>query len=342
MSQPKVSIIVPCYKVELYLDRCVESLVNQTLREIEIILVDDGSPDRVPQMCETWKAKDHRIRVVHKQNAGLGMACNSGIEVATGEYIAFCDSDDWVELDCYEKLYAAAQKHIADAVFSGIQTVNEKGEKHLMNQPDKLEVLTTRERIHAYAMDMIASDPSEPQERKIAMSAKIVLYRKALIDCYQLRFVSERELISEDLVWNIDVLAHANCVVALPETFYNYFNNGASLTHAVRIDRFSFFKVQRDDLKQRLANYGFDALAQFRNDRMFIGYSRFYLGQLCNSTLPEAQKKQLVREICTDAVWQEVWKSYPVKQMPPVHRLFAYLMKHHCYRAMKWLFRLRK
>ena len=261
MSQPKVSIIVPCYKVELYLDRCVESLVNQTLREIEIILVDDGSPDRVPQMCETWKAKDHRIRVVHKQNAGLGMACNSGIEVATGEYIAFCDSDDWVELDCYEKLYAAAQKHIADAVFSGIQTVNEKGEKHLMNQPDKLEVLTTRERIHAYAMDMIASDPSEPQERKIAMSAKIVLYRKALIDCYQLRFVSERELISEDLVWNIDVLAHANCVVALPETFYNYFNNGASLTHAVRIDRFSFFKVQRDDLKQRLTNYGFDALA---------------------------------------------------------------------------------
>ena len=98
----KVSIIVPCWGVEKYLDRCVESLVNQTLQDIEIILVDDESPDRVPEMCDDWAKKDRRIKVIHKKNGGLGLACNSGIEVATGEYLAFCDSDDWVDAKMYE------------------------------------------------------------------------------------------------------------------------------------------------------------------------------------------------------------------------------------------------
>lgn len=106
---PKVSIIVPCWGVEKYLDKCVESLVYQTLSDIEIILVDDESPDRVPEMCDEWAKKDGRIKVVHKKNAGLGMACNSGLDVATGEYVAFCDSDDWVELNTYEALYSKAK-----------------------------------------------------------------------------------------------------------------------------------------------------------------------------------------------------------------------------------------
>ena len=101
---PKVSIVVPVYRVECYLDRCVQSLVNQTLKEIEIILVDDGSPDKCPQMCDEYAKKDYRVKVIHKQNAGLGMACNSGIEVATGDYIAFCDSDDYVDVKMQETM----------------------------------------------------------------------------------------------------------------------------------------------------------------------------------------------------------------------------------------------
>lgn len=126
--QPKVSIIVPCYSVEQYLDRCVESLVGQTLLNIEIILVDDLSPDRTPEMCDEWAKKDSRIRVVHKvQNGGLGLACNTGIEVSTGEYIAFCDSDDYVDKDMYETMYNAAAKENVDVVFSGIKTVDQNG-----------------------------------------------------------------------------------------------------------------------------------------------------------------------------------------------------------------------
>ena len=92
----KVSVIIPVYKVEKYLNRCVERVVNQTYSNLEIILVDDGSPDNCPQMCDEWAVKDERIKVIHKENAGLGIARNSGMEMATGEFIMFIDSDDWM------------------------------------------------------------------------------------------------------------------------------------------------------------------------------------------------------------------------------------------------------
>ena len=113
---PKVSIIVPVYNVELYLDRCIQSLVNQTLKDIEIILVDDGSPDNCPCLCDGYARNDSRIRVIHKQNEGLGYARNSGLEVATGDYVTFCDSDDCVSVNTYEYCYGIAIKENLDIV----------------------------------------------------------------------------------------------------------------------------------------------------------------------------------------------------------------------------------
>ena len=105
MDQSLISIIVPVYKAEPYLDECVESLVNQTYKDIEIILVDDGSPDRCPEMCDAWAAKDNRIRVVHKLNGGSSSARNVGIDNARGSFIGFVDSDDFFDVRMYEKLY---------------------------------------------------------------------------------------------------------------------------------------------------------------------------------------------------------------------------------------------
>ena len=103
-EQSLISIIVPVYKVEAYLDQCVESIVNQTYRNLEIILVDDGSPDRCPEMCDAWAKKDSRIKVVHKKNGGLGDARNAGVAIARGDYFGFIDSDDWCEPDMYQEL----------------------------------------------------------------------------------------------------------------------------------------------------------------------------------------------------------------------------------------------
>ena len=100
----KLSVIVPVYKVEATLDRCVDSIVRQTFTDLEIILVDDGSPDRCPQMCEIWATKDCRIRTIHKTNGGLSDARNAGLDVATGDYITFVDSDDYLQTDTYKSV----------------------------------------------------------------------------------------------------------------------------------------------------------------------------------------------------------------------------------------------
>lgn len=110
----KISVIVPIYKVENYLDRCVNSIRNQTYDNLEIILVDDGSPDRCGEMCDAYAKEDNRIKVIHKENGGLSDARNKGIEAATGEYLAFVDSDDWLDLDMMELLYKMVKKHRAD------------------------------------------------------------------------------------------------------------------------------------------------------------------------------------------------------------------------------------
>lgn len=107
MENPLISIIVPIFNVEEYLNRCVESIVNQTYQKLEIILVDDGSPDNCPHMCEDWVSKDNRIKVIHKENGGLSDARNAGMKIATGEYIAFVDSDDLVSYTFIEELLNA-------------------------------------------------------------------------------------------------------------------------------------------------------------------------------------------------------------------------------------------
>ena len=113
-----ISIIIPIYKVSQYLDECVASIVNQTYKDLEIILVDDGSPDECPQMCDEWAKKDNRIKVVHKKNGGLSSARNAGLAVATGEYIGFVDSDDYVDETMYEDLMRVMKQNEKTVVVS--------------------------------------------------------------------------------------------------------------------------------------------------------------------------------------------------------------------------------
>lgn len=104
MIEPLISVIVPVYKVEQYLIECVTSILNQTYQNLEILLIDDGSPDNCPQMCDKFATMDSRIRVIHKTNGGLADARNTGLENATGEYVAFVDSDDWIDLNTYTEM----------------------------------------------------------------------------------------------------------------------------------------------------------------------------------------------------------------------------------------------
>lgn len=118
MTQPKVSIIIPVYGVEKYLEECLDSVINQTLKDIEIILIDDGGKDKCPQIIDEYAAKDNRIKAIHKKNGGYGHSCNRGLEEATGEYIGIVEPDDFVHVGMYKNLYQLAIKNNADIVKS--------------------------------------------------------------------------------------------------------------------------------------------------------------------------------------------------------------------------------
>lgn len=124
----KLSIIVPVYKVEQYLPRCIESILAQTFTDFELILVDDGSPDKCPEICDSYARQDSRVRVLHKKNGGLSDARNAGLEIAQGEYLGFVDSDDSITPDMYRHLMELVQTHDADIAACGILYVNLEGE----------------------------------------------------------------------------------------------------------------------------------------------------------------------------------------------------------------------
>lgn len=140
----KISVIIPVYNVEKYLVRCVESIINQTYQNLEIILVDDGSPDASGSICDSFE--DPRIRVIHKENGGLSSARNAGLDIATGDYIGFVDSDDWIELDMYETMLRMAKENQAKIVCVGNYEVDSRtGEKKLGLCPKKTECISGEE-----------------------------------------------------------------------------------------------------------------------------------------------------------------------------------------------------
>lgn len=129
MNEGLVSVIIPVYKVEQYLDKCVKSIVQQTYTNLEIILVDDGSPDNCPQICDVWAEKDNRIRVIHKKNGGLSDARNAGLDICTGTYIVFVDSDDYVHPEYVSYLHDLIMQHHVDLAICGFFHENENGKR---------------------------------------------------------------------------------------------------------------------------------------------------------------------------------------------------------------------
>ena len=154
-----ISVIVPVYKVEKYLDRCVESIVNQTYKNLEIILVDDGSPDNCGAMCDNWAEKDSRIKVIHKENGGLSDARNAGMNTATGDLMGFVDSDDYISPDMYQLLYENMLENNSDISACGVQIVFEDDRPANLLTKDSNIVLNTGEAMKAIIEESYLKQP---------------------------------------------------------------------------------------------------------------------------------------------------------------------------------------
>lgn len=325
MSNVKVSIIVPIYNVEKYLDRCMDSLLNQTLKDIEIIMVDDGSPDNCPQMCDEYAKKDNRVKVIHKRNAGLGEARNSGLEIVVGEYVAFVDSDDFVEREMYEKLYKTAQETNSDTVYCGFSKYLNNG-KTIRHQHAQTLLTFKNRNVNNLLLDFIASSPDYKQDWKYEMSVWHGIYSTKIIQNQNIRFVSERIILSEDLPFQVKYLKEAKAVAYMPECYYYYcMNNSGSLTHA----NYSPDKLCRTIklinflTKETLAING----ADIRVKRFFICYLRALLYGIVSSDFTLSKKYAFAKELSNKKVWTNI-SGFPYRCLNLNSRVICYLQRH--------------
>ena len=320
---PKISVIVPCYGVEKYLDRCVQSLLRQSLPEIEIILVDDQSPDRVPEMCDEYALLDSRIKVIHKKNGGLGFARNSGLDLASGEYVAFVDSDDFVDENMYATLYENAKHIDADIVFCNC--VFFKDEKHFVSRMDVCQktVFVGRREVDDFLLDVVGPAPSEKHDVKYMMSVWHALYRKSIFDEKSIRYVSERDLISEDIVFDIDFLRYAQKIVYIPDALYYYCDNGASLSRKKDLTRYERNKTLLRHVENLLS--GLFPKNVYKNH--FYRQKFVRLRSLLKDAFSCPELNLDPEYVLNDSFWDDMMDEYPYYQMDLKHRVFFWFLK---------------
>lgn len=209
-----ISVIVPIYNVEDYLDRCVDSIINQTYKNLEIILVDDGSPDNCPKMCDDYAKKDSRIKVVHKKNGGLSDARNAGMKVATGEYVSFIDSDDYISLDFYETLLQTIVDNDSDIVECSVVKFYE--DNNFDEYSDDLKV-TNYDTL--YALDGLINENPFKQH----------VWNKLYKSSVALDIPYAVGKLNEDEFWTYQVFGKAKKVTRINKTMYYYFQRGSSI-----------------------------------------------------------------------------------------------------------------
>lgn len=213
-----ISVIVPVYNVEKYLSRCVDSILDQTYEKLEIILVDDGAKDSSGKICDEYAEKDSRIKVIHKENGGLSSARNTGIDAATGDYLAFVDSDDWIEQDMYEKMLGLVEKHGVKLVCAGRYDVDsETDQKTIGLCPPKEELISGQELARRiFIWDNIDS------------AAVDKLYHASLFQGIRYPL----GVVCEDVPTTYRIALNTERVAMCPVPMYNYYHRPGSITSA--------------------------------------------------------------------------------------------------------------
>lgn len=276
MDTAKISVIVPVYKVEPYLDKCISSIANQTYTNMEIILVDDGSPDNCPAMCDAWAEKDNRIRVIHKTNGGLSDARNAAMAVATGELMAFVDSDDWIASDMYEHLYQRLTEDNSDIAACGVQMVWENGASSRMLTREGSRVLNQEEAMRAII-----------EESWLKQPVWYKLYKTELVR----DILFPKGKYHEDVFWSYQAVGRAKKVSVSDHIGYYYLQRGGSIMgegySLKRLDAVEA-KVQRCAYIQKQ----FPEISALATKNLW--FTCIYHGQLALRTLDISAAKEIV------------------------------------------------
>lgn len=323
-----VSIIVPVYNVEKYLPRCVASLRAQTLADIEIILVDDGSPDGCPQMCDRFAAEDARIRVVHKANGGLSSARNAGIDAAAGQYLGFVDSDDAVSPDMYEKMVAAIEKDGTDFVMSDYIRVPSEAPEYLKTTAIAGGVYSKAD-IRETVFPALIMGPD--LNYGPLLSVWHCLYRADFLKRNNLRFENDVRW-SEDNIFSAEVGYCADSFTYLKgEGLYRYYQNPGTITTSYRPAAWDVYCTMNRKLH---AYFGSKTDYDFTNQLKLhiIFYACFCINQ--TAYLQSKERIRVIKSILSSEILSGAFNGLDKCGMNRKLRTQLWLMRHKCSRLL--------
>lgn len=342
MTEPLVSVVIPIYNVETKLRRCIDSIINQSYSNLEIILVDDGSPDACPQICDDYAKKDVRIKVIHKDNEGLGFARNTGIEYATGKYICFFDSDDYVELETIAETCSVAETFNADMVCFGHIEETENGriiENRLPNTPKDLFV---GEEIKKELIPLVLShNPETGEDWNLSLSAWSAMFSMEVIRAHSWLFVSERECISEDIYSVLEFYGYCNRIVHIKKAFYHYISNPLSLSKSYRKDRYEKLKILAEKLFELTKKMGQEKELCNRVKSIFLGLTIGAVKQIVSSDEPFKIKYNAVKKIVSDDYMQDIWTNFNFSGEDTAKRILFGCMKKRWFAMSYFIFRMK-
>lgn len=330
-----VSVIVPVYNVEKYLQECIESLLGQTYSNLELILVDDGSKDSSGIICDKYAKVDSRIKVIHKKNEGLGLARNSGLEIATGEFVTFVDADDKADKNLVELLMKAIKSDSADTSIGGFKRISENGKIEF--QEKYRETVYQGNSVYDELFSrMLGSAPD--RKDAIRMSVWNVLYSMTIIREFHLRFPSEREFISEDIIWDSEYYKHSCKVKVITSTAYNYRITPGSLTQKYKTDRFQMVCKLYKEMCYRIGN---DEEKKQRLQRQFFVNLRSCLRQEKSAVSNKKNDdiKKAISYIVSDSTTSEVSNQYLKIIKQSKQKLFVWLVASKNVRILYYLVR---
>ena len=320
MNRPRVSIVVPMYNVEHYLEKCVDRILTQMLKGIEIILVDDGSPDRSGKIAEDYARKDSRVRVIHQKNAGLGPARNTGITNASGEYIGFVDSDDWVDSAMFKRLYDTAVRCDADIVVGGHRDMVNGAVRASKVHPLAGQIFKGHNQIMPVRNRLFGHLPEDTEVEAFPMRVWTAIYRNDFLQKNGLRFEA---ILSEDTIFNLSAYRCADVIAFTGDTDYCYrmdehpsIMRSFSSEKLVQYERF----VERVRLLAEKETYQHDECV-IRARRTAIDYCRLYVGLIVGSGLSLRSKLKNIRSLAQSRMCIEACAGYPLETLPKQQRM---------------------
>lgn len=334
-----ISIIVPVYNTENYLEKCLLSLVNQTYKNIEIIIVDDGSPDNSMNIIQKFVLADNRVKVISQKNQGLSGARNTGMNNTNGDYIMFIDSDDWIEIDTCEKAINASEKYNADVVFWSYikEFSNSQKDNYLF---DKTEIIWSEKNINQLSRRMVGlvgDELANPQSIDNLVTAWGKLYKKSVIG--DVRFTDTKIIGTEDALFNIEVFLGINSAVYIPDLLSHYRkDNESSLTHNYKkklVSRWREmysrikFLLDRNDMSREY----YDAL----KNRICFGLIGLGINLAEDKKMSFKEKKKEIYNILSMKHYQIALKDLDFSYLPIQWKVFFKLAKNNNALLLLWL-----